>query len=291
MFAQESLAKLVCRPALPKDTAEVLEFTRRIWEGQDYIPHVWADWLSDPSGLLAVAELGGLVVGLGKLTALSTDQWWLEGLRVHPDFEGQGIASRLHDYLLDVWERTGTGIIRFVTASFRKPIHHIAERTGFNRAGELTFYSARTLPPGGPANFSYVDSSEIQRANELIKDSDTSRLAKGFIDLGWQWASFEPAFLIQAIECRQAFWWRDGSGLIIERDEREDEVNTSLIQLLACRENEAAACLSEFKQFGSERGNPRVGWYVLTNPILVEILESAGYQREWDSSLYLFEKK
>jgi len=68
----------------------VLELTRTIWEGDDYVPHVWGEWLADPQGLLAVAEHQGRVLGLGKLTRLSEDDWWLEGLRTHPNTKGGG---------------------------------------------------------------------------------------------------------------------------------------------------------------------------------------------------------
>ena len=78
----------------------MIQITRQIWEGDDYVPKVWSEWLFDPEGLLAIAEFKGKVVGFGKLTKLSQHDWWLEGLRVHPQFEGNRIASRLHQYLL-----------------------------------------------------------------------------------------------------------------------------------------------------------------------------------------------
>jgi ribosomal protein S18 acetylase RimI-like enzyme len=90
------------------DTPEVMELTRTIWDGEDYVPHVWWEWFLDPRGLLAVAEYGGMVVGLGKLTQLSERDWWMEGLRVHPDFERRGIASHLNDsigLLAEKWSR------------------------------------------------------------------------------------------------------------------------------------------------------------------------------------------
>jgi len=50
--------RLVCRPALPKDTPDVLELTRTIWDGHDYLPAVWDDWLRDYDGMLAVRNTG-----------------------------------------------------------------------------------------------------------------------------------------------------------------------------------------------------------------------------------------
>ncbi len=103
----ETLRTLVCRPALPADTADVMELTRTIWQGEDYVPAVWAEWLEDCQGWLAVAQYGVHVVGLCKLSRLGAGEWWLQGLRVHPEHEGRGFASRLHDYLMGAWEQAG----------------------------------------------------------------------------------------------------------------------------------------------------------------------------------------
>jgi hypothetical protein len=83
----------VCRPALPLDKADVLEFTKFIWDGHDYIRYVWDDWLADPRGILAVVEYGGHAVGLGKVSYVAQGQWWLEGLRVDPRYQGLKIGS------------------------------------------------------------------------------------------------------------------------------------------------------------------------------------------------------
>lgn len=108
MNSQEKLT-VVCRPARQSDTQEVMELTSTIWEGDDYVPKVWQDWLADPEGILAVAEHEDRVIGLGKLTLLAPGEWWLEGLRTHPDFEGHGVASHLHEYLLNFWLQNGKG--------------------------------------------------------------------------------------------------------------------------------------------------------------------------------------
>jgi GNAT superfamily N-acetyltransferase len=134
----DELYTVVCRPALPKDTQQVLDLTRQIWEGEDYVPYVWEEWLSDYEGMLSVVEYGGRVIGLGKLSLLAPGQWWLEGLRIHPEFQGRGIGSHLHNYLIERWLKIGDGVIRLVTGSSRLAVHHMSERTGFKKIGELT---------------------------------------------------------------------------------------------------------------------------------------------------------
>jgi len=91
---------VVCRPALAKDTESVMELSSHIWDGGDYIPLVWEEWMADPDGLLGVAEMHGRVVGVFKLTKFQEGEWYMEGLRVHPDFQGKGVASHIQDYIL-----------------------------------------------------------------------------------------------------------------------------------------------------------------------------------------------
>jgi GNAT superfamily N-acetyltransferase len=108
--------------------------------GDDYVPKVWLEWLFDPEGLLAIAKFECQVVGIGKLTKLSACDWWLEGLRVHPQFEGKRIAPRLHKYLLEFWGRNCSGTFCFATVSNREPVKHLAQVNGFQIVGEYSTF-------------------------------------------------------------------------------------------------------------------------------------------------------
>ena len=141
----EGLRVLVCRPGLAMDTADVLALTRTIWEGHDYVPQIWSTWLIDSDGLLAVAQLGSHVVGLVKLSYLSPGEWWMEGLRVDPAYEGQRIASHLHEYVIDFWQRQGDGVVRLTT--YRPAVIHLCERTGFHTLRRIQHL--QRFPPSG----------------------------------------------------------------------------------------------------------------------------------------------
>jgi len=86
MAVQVRLASLNARE-------RILAIYSRIWEGEDYIPHVLDRWFSE--GGLFVAELAGKVVGFAKNTELSPGEIWLEGLRVDPEHQGKGVAKAL----------------------------------------------------------------------------------------------------------------------------------------------------------------------------------------------------
>lgn len=131
---------IVCRPALPIDTEQVMELCSHIWEGHDYIPHVWNEWLADPDGLLGVAEVRGRIAGVFKLTKFQEKEWYMEGLRVHPDFRDKGVASHIHGYVVETWRRMGSGTIRLVTHSENVKVHRMCEQMGFRRIVEFIPY-------------------------------------------------------------------------------------------------------------------------------------------------------
>lgn len=80
------MSRVRIRAARPSDQADVAAICAAIWqEADDYVPQTWDDWLADRHGELVAAEWEGRVVGLAKLTHLTEEQWWLEGLRVTPE--------------------------------------------------------------------------------------------------------------------------------------------------------------------------------------------------------------
>jgi GNAT superfamily N-acetyltransferase len=320
-----------CRPARQSDTADVLELTRTIWDGHDYVPEAWAGWMGDPQGLLAVAEYQGRVLGLGKLTRLSSDDWWLEGLRVHPEYQGRGVASQLNDYLLAHWLQIGNGALRLATSSERVQVHHMCQRNRFTKVAEFTWYVAPSLEgwgqntasqapvpgssqevasPADPANsitiaegpiasnsmipdriFQGLGLEEVAQALSFARQSPTLKLSNGLIDLFWRWASPKDAFFVPEVERQRAWWWRGKQGLLITGDDEDDEGNpTAIIKLLVCSMEDIPDILEDFRRLAAVLGFPKAGWLAPLHPQVLPLLESAGFQRDWENSLYLFEK-
>jgi hypothetical protein len=57
LLKTETWYALVCRPALPKDCRGVLDLTRRIWSGRDYVPNAWDEWLRDTGGMTRLTPM------------------------------------------------------------------------------------------------------------------------------------------------------------------------------------------------------------------------------------------
>jgi GNAT superfamily N-acetyltransferase len=285
---------IVCRPALPLDTPGMIELTRHIWEGEDYVPEVWADWMVDPEGILAVAESGGVVAGFGKLTRLSQSDWWMEGLRVHPDFEGRGVATRLNDYLLDYWQRTGSGVIRLATVSSREPVVHLSRQKGFQIIGEYSIFKAPiTNQVSNNATkrlFQPIKADQVLGAVEWLSKPKVDRLPFGLMDLGWQFAEPKTQYFARYMENKQVWWWKDQQGILIMIDKKDGSDIWARIRMLACEHGEMVELLADVRMLAGNYGYAGVTWMAPLIPRIAGNLSQAGFKRDWDASLLIFEK-
>jgi GNAT superfamily N-acetyltransferase len=79
----------------PADRERILEMTRDVWDGRDYIPRVFDDWISDSGAAFQAAEVDGVVVGLQRLRPYAPGLIWYEGLRVASTHRRQGVARAM----------------------------------------------------------------------------------------------------------------------------------------------------------------------------------------------------
>lgn len=284
---------LVCRPALPMDTPTVMEMVRTIWDGEDYIPSVWQSWLEDPRGLLVVAELAGQLVGLARLTLLTPAQAWMEGMRVYPPLQGQGIASHLHDYLLDYWLRIYSShpgaVLRLITNAKRKAVQHLCERTGFHKRAEYVPYQASILAEPCPV-FEPLGAGEIPLACERARQNPALPPSLRLVDLSWQWAEPEECLLEAAVAEKKAWWWRGREGLLTIVEDRETNEKIPYIGLVVCQPERLADLLGDYRRLAALLGYAQVNWWAPTYAPAEQALLSAGFTLAWDGSIYLYEK-
>lgn len=84
------------------DYDEVKDLCKNIWDGCDYLPQVFNRWVNDKNGCFLGLLHNNQIVALGKYSILLDNQGWLEGLRVHPNYRGQGFANKISDKLLSI---------------------------------------------------------------------------------------------------------------------------------------------------------------------------------------------
>jgi len=180
------------RPATLADKAQILAISRRIWEGEDYVPFVLDEWLAE-GGLLA-AELSGKVVGFAKTTELAPGEFWLEGLRVDPDHQGKGIAKGLARAQLEMALSKRPQSIRLATVEANEASLHIARELGFREVARFSYLEAEVKRPG---TIPKLEKPSPQEAWEYLCSSQAFQEAQGLIGIGWRFRRVNPEFLVE----------------------------------------------------------------------------------------------
>jgi GNAT superfamily N-acetyltransferase len=136
---------LQIRPARPEDREAVFAMVATVWDGNDYIPLVWEEWLGDPSGPLLVGEQDGRPAALAKLTGLGAGQDWFEGLRVAPEQRGRGLARTMLGHCIELSRRRGSRVLRYCTSILNTTMHRVADDFGFRLCYLGQWYAAEPL--------------------------------------------------------------------------------------------------------------------------------------------------
>jgi GNAT superfamily N-acetyltransferase len=188
----------IIRPRQPDDRPAVERICTHTWEGEDYVPQVWDDWLADPQGLLMVGELRaaeGRVVALGKITFRTPDQVWLEGMRADPDFRRRGIAGQFLDYSLAYARDHGARVVRLGTGDHNVAVHILVARAGMERVGTYVLWHAEPLAEGPqPVILATEHAGQVAA---LLAHSPVLAQAHGLYSLDWTWEELSAERMAQ----------------------------------------------------------------------------------------------
>lgn len=121
----------------PSDKEEIFELSSQIWEGRDYIPEVFDEWVQEEG--FYCGKLDGKIISVDKYTWQYNDVIWLEGLRVHPDYRGKGYARKTVDALMEKVDELGYKAVRFLTSSTKWPVRRMAGDYGFKIKEEYDY--------------------------------------------------------------------------------------------------------------------------------------------------------
>lgn len=282
---------LTFRRAVPEDKPAVLAICAQIWEGDDYIPEVWDAWIADPYGQFSVVELDGKVVGLGKLTRLTPTEWWLEGLRVDPAYQGRGIGRFLHEQGVALADRLGKGVLRFATSSANHSVHRFAADTGFAYIGGYVLFKGPAST--SPTAFTPLAEGDLDIASHFLEGSERFQAAhRLFEDRWWTWQTLTRELLSRYTAQGQLLGWRRRgrrlSGLALVSDYRNEG---RLIVHYADAPGDTLSDLArDLRHLAGERGLELVDWKVFDRPDTRVALEAAGYENTWENTLWVFER-
>jgi GNAT superfamily N-acetyltransferase len=183
------------RRARPSDKAPLMSFIKDVWGGHDYIPSVWDDWMEDASAQMFVVVAGGVPVAMNRVRFLEDGSAWFEGVRVHPDFRGIGLATMLGENAMKVAKEAGATTFRLTSSSWNKPAHRQVARMRFAETARVSVYDpkegSRFRPQSGVRKAKPADGKAVF---DLIRRSKEFRMGAGVM-----WDSFSAVSLTREV--------------------------------------------------------------------------------------------
>jgi GNAT superfamily N-acetyltransferase len=147
------------RPVRPADRERVIELTRDIWDGHDYLPNVFDDWVSEAGATFQAVELDGVVVGLQRLRPYAPRLIWYEGLRVATTHQRQGLGRAMLASAIAEAREQGFREIRLATGN--PTAVPLFESAGFERLIDVRWWRGFRVEGG--------ESARIPRPAEAAK--------------------------------------------------------------------------------------------------------------------------
>ena len=120
---------IVFRKLTHEDYEDIIDISKDIWDGGDYLPSVFHKWIDDKGFFLGGVDIeNNKVVAVAKLSILYDGSGWLEGLRVHKNYRGQKLGKRVTEEILErATEALENGLINKI--AFATHITNIESKT------------------------------------------------------------------------------------------------------------------------------------------------------------------
>src|SRR5256712_13207617 len=84
-----------------------------------------------------VFQVDGKQVGMNRVRLLKDGTGWLEGVRIHPDFRGKGLASLLGEKSMEYASKLGVSTFRLTSSSRNRAAHRQVAKMGFSEVARF----------------------------------------------------------------------------------------------------------------------------------------------------------
>jgi hypothetical protein len=133
-------------------------------------------------------------------------------------------------------------------------------------------------------------SEELDSAARYMSSSSGEVLPFGLVNLGWKFGSPISPHVEKLLKEGKAWWWRKREGLLFLEEKEEDSECIARILTLACQTEDLESFLSDIELLAGQMGCNQISWLAPMLPDIEAPLLKAGYERDWESSLLIYEK-
>ena len=237
------------RPARLDDIPAISEWTQETFPWGDYIPQVLQRWVEDAAGRVMVGEESGVVVAMARVSMLSSDEAWAQGMRVHPDHRRQGHGVALTEAVSDWARHQGAQVIRLSIEHWNSNAQGQVSKVGFRPVcdwvhAERAIGESSPVPEGNggkrvppPERLRTAPSAEAEAAYLSWVAGELGRAARNLFQVGWRWQRLTPDHLVLAARNQNLLEGRPGWAIA------EFEDGTYTVDWLETAESDARAMM------------------------------------------------
>jgi GNAT superfamily N-acetyltransferase len=186
----------VVRLATNQDKDHVLNFCKNTFSWGDYIDRVWNSWISEPDGILLVAENENhtekkpIAIIHGILIPEKTI--WVEGIRVDPEFRNQKLATELINSILEFGRKNGAIYSAAIVSVKNEASKKLMEKSGFKVLSKWSYISTNhmiILPTiyNITNNFKIADINDYQQISNFLRNSKIFESSGKKFVKSWRW--------------------------------------------------------------------------------------------------------
>lgn len=188
----------VFRPLELKDKEQVIEICKSIWDGDDYIPNIYEDWINDSDSYFIGLFDDDLLIGFGRLASHGDGNYWLEGLRKNHKLNIKGVGKKIANYLIKIAMDNECQSLKFSTYFDNIESISLNEKIGFARIKEWSYLDL-DLTENPPENLDvtqeFVDQVSFQDFKNYILKSNFLSEMSGFLCEGWKVYNVNDSYL------------------------------------------------------------------------------------------------
>jgi len=194
------------RRITPSDKPRVLEICSQIWEGSDYIPQVFDEWVRD-EGLFAGLWENDVLVGLGKLAFITPKEVWLEGLRKDEKSGASGVGAKISKFYFDFLKGKNIEMIRFATYFSNIASIRLNEKLGFKKILELSYKSKKIIPFTRMIPSVFSQDIDFASLRTFVEKSCYLRDVDFNLSQGWIFHKYSPEELLEYYKKKHFVVW------------------------------------------------------------------------------------
>ncbi len=267
---------LTVRNARAEDKDAVLAFCQNTFSWGDYITDVYDDWLADAAGRLIVGVFADQPVGVVHV-GFSGQVGWMEGMRVHPDFRQQGVASAMDAQARTFARAQGCHVARLATSVKNSAAQKAIATFGYQTIARFNEWGADATA----VDFSRARVAVLNDLPTILaqwQSSDKVRTSHALIPTRhWRWLAFDRARLEAHIRAGEVRGAPNGFAVVPTFEGADSGLGLfALVGDDVTLRDLALAVRGE----AHERGYARVSAILIDQPALNAAMEHADYQRD-----------